>query len=91
MERRDTERISRKSLKKLQPGILDIYIIKQFLRTFFSPGADTGDGGHLRLFREDRRFTEKQAPLKAMVFDYYLNFIPYFATPSSHRCSSSSR
>ena len=25
-------------------------------------------------------FIQKQAPLKAIVFDYYLNFIPYFAT-----------
>jgi lipopolysaccharide export system permease protein len=25
-------------------------------------------------------FIEKQAPFKAIIFDYYLNFIPYFAT-----------
>jgi len=25
-------------------------------------------------------FIQKQAPMKAIIFDYYLNFIPYFAT-----------
>ncbi len=59
--------------------IIDIYIIKKFLGTFFyaislliliviifdvSENMDS--------------FIEKQAPLKAIVFDYYLNFIPYF-------------
>ena len=24
-------------------------------------------------------FIDKQAPLKAIIFDYYFNFIPYFA------------
>jgi len=59
--------------------IIDIYIIKKFLGTFFyaislliliviifdvSENLDS--------------FLEKDAPLKAIVFDYYLNFIPYF-------------
>ena len=25
-------------------------------------------------------FMEKEAPVRAIIFDYYLNFIPYFAT-----------
>jgi lipopolysaccharide export system permease protein len=59
--------------------IIDIYIIKKFLGTFFyaislliliviifdvSENLDS--------------FIQKEAPLKAIVFDYYLNFIPYF-------------
>jgi lipopolysaccharide export system permease protein len=59
--------------------IIDIYIIKKFLGTFFyaislliliviifdiSENLDS--------------FIQKEAPLKAIIFDYYLNFIPYF-------------
>ncbi len=59
--------------------IIDIYIIKKFLGTFFyaislliliviifdvSENIDS--------------FIQKEAPLKAIIFDYYLNFIPYF-------------
>ncbi len=59
--------------------IIDIYIIKKFLGTFFyaislliliviifdvSENLDS--------------FIQKEAPLSAIVFDYYLNFIPYF-------------
>jgi len=59
--------------------IIDIYIIKKFLGTFFyaislliliviifdvSENLDS--------------FIQKEAPLRAIVFDYYLNFIPYF-------------
>ena len=34
-------------------------------------------------------FTETKAPLKAIIFDYYLNFIPFLST-SSADCSPSS-
>ena len=59
--------------------IIDIYIIKKFLGTFFyaislliliviifdvSENIDS--------------FIQKEAPLEAIIFDYYLNFIPYF-------------
>lgn len=59
--------------------IIDIYIIKKFLGTFFyaislliliviifdvSENLDS--------------FIQKEAPLNAIIFDYYLNFIPYF-------------
>ncbi len=59
--------------------IIDIYIIKKFLGTFFyaislliliviifdvSENLDS--------------FIQKEAPLRAIIFDYYLNFIPYF-------------
>lgn len=58
---------------------LDWYIIKKFLGSFFLSIAliivivvvfDISEKlGH---------FLEKDAPLKAIVFDYYVNFIPYF-------------
>jgi lipopolysaccharide export system permease protein len=57
---------------------LDIYIIKKFLGTFFFTILlivcvivvfDISEK------LED--FIEKEAPLKAIIFDYYLNYIPY--------------
>ena len=81
MEGRDTEKNIRKSLKKLQPGILDKYIIRQFLGTFFfSLVLILGIAVIFDFSEKIDDFIEKQAPLKAIVFDYYLNFIPYFAT-----------
>jgi lipopolysaccharide export system permease protein len=81
MEGRDTEKNSRKSLKKLKPGILDRYIIKQFLGTFFfSLVLILGIAVIFDFSEKIDDFIEKQAPLKAIIFDYYLNFIPYFAT-----------
>ncbi|MDR0982763.1 MAG: LptF/LptG family permease [Culturomica sp.] len=59
---------------------LDLYIIRKFLGTFFFSLAlilcivvifDVSE----RL----ERFIVNEAPLKAIIFDYYLNFIPYFA------------
>ena len=58
---------------------LDWYIIKKFMMTFFM----------MILFiiviviifdisEKIDDFVSKQAPLRAIVFDYYLNFIPYF-------------
>ncbi len=59
---------------------LDIYILRKFLGTFFFSiiiimlivvvfdiSEKIGD------------FMDKKAPIHAIVFDYYLNFIPYFA------------
>ena len=59
---------------------LDWYIIKKFLSTFFFAifliliiviifdiSEKTDD------------FLESEAPLEAIIFDYYLNFIPFFA------------
>lgn len=59
---------------------LDLYIIRKFLGTFFFSLAlilcivvvfDVSENLE--------KFLENEAPLKAIVFDYYLNFIPYFA------------
>ncbi len=73
------------SLKKPEFKIIDRYIIRKFLGTYiyailliiliaiifdFSEKIDD--------------FIEKNAPVKAIIFDYYLNFIPYFALLYSH-------
>ncbi len=81
MERKDTSKNIRKSLKKIKPGILDWYIIRQFLGTFFfSLVLILGIAVIFDFSEKIDDFIEKQAPLKAIIFDYYLNFIPYFAT-----------
>ena len=69
-----------KSLWRFRPfSILDRYIIKKYLSTFalcivliisvsvvFDYAEKIDD------------FTENQAPARAIIFDYYLNFIPFF-------------
>ncbi|HPE21987.1 MAG TPA: LptF/LptG family permease [Bacteroidales bacterium] len=71
----------RESLRKLAPGILDWYIIRQFLGTFvFSLVLILGIAVIFDFSEKIDDFIQKQAPLKAIIFDYYLNFIPYFAT-----------
>lgn len=68
-------------MRKLAPGILDWYIIRQFLGTFvFSLVLILGIAVIFDFSEKIDDFIQKQAPLKAIIFDYYLNFIPYFAT-----------
>jgi lipopolysaccharide export system permease protein len=70
-----------RGLETLKPRILDRYIIKKFLGTFFlimiliiviTIVFDISE--HI----DD--FIEKKAPFKEVALDYYLNFIPYFVT-----------
>lgn len=72
---------------KLQyPGfkILDRYILGKFLSTYFFAIAMiivivvTFD-----YVEKIDDFTELKAPVKAIVFDYYLNFIPFFVNQFS--------
>ncbi len=59
---------------------LDWYIIKNFLGTFFY--ALMLIICIVVIFDVSEKiddFIEKEAPLRAIVFDYYFNFIPYFA------------
>jgi len=59
---------------------LDLYIIKKFLGTFFFSIALIISISIVFDFSENvDEFIEKDAPTKAIIFDYYLNFIPYFA------------
>ncbi len=59
--------------------ILDRYIIRKFLGTFiFSLIMILGIAVVFDLSEKLDNFIDHQAPLKAVVFDYYFNFIPYF-------------
>ncbi len=81
MEGRDNPKNFRESLRRLAPHILDWYIIRQFLGTFlFSLVLILGIAVIFDFSEKIDDFIQKQAPLKAIIFDYYLNFIPYFAT-----------
>jgi lipopolysaccharide export system permease protein len=60
--------------------ILDRYIIRKFLGTFFfSLALIILIAIVFDISEKVDDFIEKQAPIKAIVFDYYFNFIPYFA------------
>lgn len=59
---------------------IDRYIIKKYLGTFFLSIALIISISIIFDISENiDDFITKHAPLKAIVFDYYLNFIPYFA------------
>ncbi len=60
--------------------ILDWFIIKKFLSTyFFAIALIVGIAVVFDASEKIDDFIETEAPLKAILFDYYLNFIPYFA------------
>ena len=70
-----------KGLRTFKIGTLDVYIIKKFLGTFFftmliiiviTVVFDISE--------KIDDFIEKKAPINAIVFDYYLNFVPYFVS-----------
>ena len=59
---------------------LDWYIIKKFIGTyFFSILLIISISIVFDINENLSKFTEYHAPLKAIVFDYYANFVPYFA------------
>ena len=63
----------------LRPKKLDAYIVGKFITTFFV--ALLLIIGIVIIFDISEKiddFVEKEAPLGAIIFDYYLNFIPYF-------------
>jgi lipopolysaccharide export system permease protein len=60
--------------------ILDWYIIKKFIGTYFYAIALIISISIVFDVNENlAKFTQYHAPLKAIVFDYYMNFVPYFA------------
>ena len=60
--------------------IIDYYIIKKFLGTFFFSLVLILTIAVVFDFAEKLDdFIEHNAPVRAIIFDYYLNFIPYFA------------
>jgi lipopolysaccharide export system permease protein len=66
-------------LEKLKIKILDQYIIRKFLTTFFfTLSLIILIAIVFDISEKIDDFIEKKAPFHAIVFDYYLNFIPYF-------------
>lgn len=64
---------------------IDIYIIKKFLGTFFFAISLLIVIVIIFDISENiDEFIEKGAPLEAIIFDYYLNFIPYFVNLFSY-------
>jgi Predicted permeases len=60
---------------------LDLYIIKKFIGTyFFAILIIIGIAVIFDAAEKIDDFMEKNAPFRAIVFDYYMNFIPYFAS-----------
>lgn len=58
---------------------LDFYIMKKFILTFFAAILlIIGIVIIIDISEKIGDFVAKEAPLHAIVFDYYLNFIPYF-------------
>ena len=73
-----------KWMKHLNPArylkILDWYIIKKFIGTYFYSIALIISISIVFDINENlAKFTQYHAPLKAIVVDYYMNFVPYFA------------
>lgn len=63
----------------LRPRKLDLYIFRKFIVTFFL--ALILIIGIVIIFDISEKiddFVAKEAPIKSIIFDYYLNFIPYF-------------
>ena len=59
---------------------IDIYIIKKYLGTFFlSILLIITISVVVDISEKLDEFMDNKAPLNEIVFDYYLNFIPYFA------------
>jgi lipopolysaccharide export system permease protein len=81
MENSNGKKIFRETLDHLRVRIIDKYIIRKFLGTFIFCLVLIMTIAVVFDFAEKiDNFMEHAAPWKAVVFDYYLNFIPYFAT-----------
>jgi lipopolysaccharide export system permease protein len=81
MERNNGKKSFGETLGSLGIKIIDTYIIRKFLGTFlFCLFLIITIAVIFDLSEKLDNFMEKEAPWRAVVFDYYLNFIPYFAT-----------
>jgi lipopolysaccharide export system permease protein len=80
MEKLKNKKAFGETLAFLKPKLIDAYIIRKFLGTFFFCIVLILTIAVVFDFAEKiDNFMEKQAPVKAIIFDYYMNFIPYFA------------
>ena len=81
MEKLNDKKTFGETLGSLKIKLIDLYIIRKFLGTFFFSLVLILTIAVVFDFAEKiDNFMEKEAPVKAIIFDYYLNFIPYFAT-----------
>src|SRR5665647_1698064 len=81
MERLNNKKTLRAVVESLKIKLIDAYIMRKFLGTFFFCLALILTIAVVFDFAEKiDNFMEKEAPVKAIIFDYYMNFIPYFAT-----------
>ncbi len=79
MEGKNDTRFKYKIIRFLGLKILDIYVIRKFLGTFLlSIALILSIVVIFDLSEKIDDFLESGAKLKAILFDYYLNFIPYF-------------
>jgi len=79
MEKLDDKKTFAKTISLLKT--VDRYIIRKFLGTFFFSIALILTIAVVFDFAEKiDNFMENDAPVKAIIFDYYLNFIPHFGT-----------
>lgn len=81
MERQNGKKSFGETLRLLKPKIIDLYIIRKFLGTFlFSLALILAIAVVFDLSEKLDNFMEHEAPWQAVIFDYYFNFIPFFAT-----------
>lgn len=81
MEKYNGKKTLGETLRSLRIKLIDAYIIKKFLGTFFFSLVLILTIAVVFDFAEKiDNFMEKEAPAKAIIFDYYFNFVPYFAT-----------
>ena len=63
----------------LKPRLIDIYIVKKFILTFFiSLLLIIGIVIIFDISEKIDDFVSREAPLNEIIFDYYVNFVPYF-------------
>lgn len=80
MEKQNSQKISYKVINLLGLKIIDLYIIRKFLGTFvYSIILILAIAVIFDLSEKIDDFIESNAPAREVIFDYYLNFIPYFA------------
>jgi lipopolysaccharide export system permease protein len=81
MEKPDGKKTLGKIIESLKLRIIDFYIIRKYLGTFFFSIILILAIAVVFDFAEKiDNFMEREAPVKAIIFDYYFNFIPYFGT-----------
>ncbi|MGA1976416.1 MAG: LptF/LptG family permease [Bacteroidales bacterium] len=80
MEESNDKEVVGKAVSSLRIKIIDRYIIRKFLGTFIFCLVLIMIIAVVFDFAEKiDNFMEKSAPWRAVIFDYYVNFIPYFA------------